>query len=884
MVGRRLVAAVVLLAVGGLAWWILASGPDGASGPADTEVSAANEPGDRDDPRRDDDETGSGQVSRTDGSSGAQDATVATAADPRLLIPSFVGTVVDANGQPLADATVEAVAMIGWAAGWDPSGRPPYLRWETRSGADGGFRIPEAPRDGLRFLLRVHADGHAPRLLRNLPAIPGRTRALGEVALAAGARLAGRVLDPDGAPVAGAQVEVLREARMGGVETLQTPVLGAVASTDADGRYAVDGLPSDSLRVRARAEGLREGLSAAQSLAPGTSRDDVDVLLGAVRSLRGSVRDADGAAVADAALRFLGSDADPRLRGVVGEARSTPDGSFAMTLPAELSRGRLLAAAPGSFRWDQALDLEAIDTIEVLLQPLPTLSGQCTDPQGRPVPGATVRLLELRTGVSEPERLEARAEAVTGADGRFTLQPDLRTAEALRFLVHARSADGESAETAPFTLLSPERWRAPDLQLTLGEGFHVRGTVVLEDGAPADGARVLLRRLNARRASRLPVLDESRRNGMVVARASTAADGGFAFPAQPVGDYRVEAFLPDAGPGESEEFGLVQGDVRLIVPLPATAALVGQVEGPLRDLGPLQVTATQPGRAALDVAVANDGSFRIEGPWPGVWNLQLRERPDALDASTLVFGGTEPLARADGVRVVAGGETPVTLRVDLAGLGSVSGGATLDGGAAAGHRVFLLPLSAQVDDDPRIAARSVVRLLKVAPVDANGRFRIAGVAPDRYWLVLCGPAEWPEGLWDGSWEADSATPAGLARTAVVIDADAAAEASFSVVTGALRIDVGNRDRPLLPTAARLVAVQSGVRSRAFRLGPGGATVGDLPAGSYELRMASGSLRSAVPVEVPPGAVAEVEVTLAEPHMLQQTPRETLPGLEEGGGR
>ena len=92
-------------------------------------------------------------------------------------IPSFIGLVYGADQQPLAGATVEAFGMLGWAAELPTRGGAAraQVEWTTTTGVDGSFRLPEAPREGLRYLLRVRSAQAAPQLVRNLPATPGRT-------------------------------------------------------------------------------------------------------------------------------------------------------------------------------------------------------------------------------------------------------------------------------------------------------------------------------------------------------------------------------------------------------------------------------------------------------------------------------------------------------------------------------------------------------------------------------------------------------------------------------------------------------------------------------------------------------------------------------------
>ena len=124
--------------------------------------------------------------------------------------------------------------------------------------------------------------------------------------------LRGRVVDPEGKPVAGAQVRAVRAqpassgvrmsmvmVRSGGGPgsvsvTTEPGAENLEATTDEEGRYVLRGIPTGiEVQVEVRAEGFQKERSKAVQLDPDEDRDDVDVALTPGGSLRITVEPAD---------------------------------------------------------------------------------------------------------------------------------------------------------------------------------------------------------------------------------------------------------------------------------------------------------------------------------------------------------------------------------------------------------------------------------------------------------------------------------------------------------------------------------------------------------------------------------------------------------------
>ncbi|MEO7592500.1 MAG: carboxypeptidase-like regulatory domain-containing protein, partial [Byssovorax sp.] len=170
--------------------------------------------------------------------------------------------------------------------------------------------------------------------------------------LSKGDAVVGRVLGPDGSPVAGAVVAAVGSTYRENVQTMST----ADGATSADGRFALTGLRRDlSHTLVVMAPGCGRTLLDFDPRAGGPGTIDLgDVLLPTGRTLSGRVLRQDGSSVAAAQLQLEGANADRgRLRPGAGrqedfggygsreEATSGEDGRFAF-----------LDLAPGTYELD----------------------------------------------------------------------------------------------------------------------------------------------------------------------------------------------------------------------------------------------------------------------------------------------------------------------------------------------------------------------------------------------------------------------------------------------------------------------------------------------------------------------------------------------------
>lgn len=127
------------------------------------------------------------------------------------------GRCVDEAGRPLAGVTAE---LNGWAgndqrlAAWRKQhGEPKRVVEKTETGSDGVFTFRFVPPPPFVFALRIRGPAVATWQCMWNELVAGATEDLGDVVLAPGTLLRGRVLDAEGAPVAKVTVRIERTMR-----------------------------------------------------------------------------------------------------------------------------------------------------------------------------------------------------------------------------------------------------------------------------------------------------------------------------------------------------------------------------------------------------------------------------------------------------------------------------------------------------------------------------------------------------------------------------------------------------------------------------------------------------------------------------------------------
>jgi len=558
----------------------------------------------------------------------------------------------EARGTPAAPATGHGALRV-------------RVAWSDGSAAPGVQVVAstDAAVDGVEHLFRQASDAQGSALFPALP--PGQVllrtdRGEGEregeatvvagqtveaaIGLRDGVEVEGRVVDPGGAPVAGAGIWL----------TSLTPSWTAgsvVAESDAAGRFRLRDLPKGP-SLGALAGGYRPSALVDLDLLD-RDRSPLEVTLVVERggaTLAGRVVDAGGAPIAGALIalgrKLLG---DRRFDGSGEEvwsprtAESDEQGRFSLSaLPS--GETSVSVRADGWPPWSEWVTLVEGSTTrcDVVLRPGATLRGRVTDEAGRPVPGARIHAFEeplpelyLQNGQVDDESAFEPLSTLAGEDGRYELA-DLPPSE-----VHVYALEPKSEQRALQQLvryvrrtLSPAPGESVTWDPVLADGHVIHGVARTRDGAPLRNVFV--------------ILTASETEGDDLRRASYSEDGSFRFIQLELVPHDVRVQIFDLPPGASEP------RAQDVLPDGPPLELVADFDAPAKH-APADVRvrfADRGGRLPADGTVAlmleeaggrgwrtgdgRDGAWVFEGLEPGAYRL-LAFGGDRLVAAGAVF-------------------------------------------------------------------------------------------------------------------------------------------------------------------------------------------------------------------------------------------------------
>lgn len=507
---------------------------------------------------------------------------------------SVRGRVVTADGRPLAGVLV-------WP-GQDPG------RFVVTDSA-GGYAVNRM--DAQRLRLQAHGRGRPPQLA--ILEAGARSLTAPDLVLKPGGRLTGRVVDALGAALPGARIAVLARGRERTILGLDRALARAV--TRSDGRFSLSALPATvELSLRVAAPGTNPRALVLAPLSGGADGEELVIALRSGRIALGRVLDTEERPVVGAEVRLLPTAGEARE----GEAEagwralSGENGQFEV---AEVEEGlvNLVVRAPG-YAPARVRGLRippgagAFELGTVILEPGVSVRGRVVDVVGKGVGEAAVWVSEQAATagstwvVTEPE---SDADAVAGADGRFTLD-SLVAGVTISLIVDAPGF-------LPLRLgqLSPPL-EGP-LEVTLQPASQLVGWVSSADGVAVSGARISL---HAVAAEGDPV---AAFRGALAAlppqSVLSGEDGRFLLADLGEGRYEVEAFAQgfQPPPVQSVKVALPTDPVPLRFVLEPGASLTGLVlDSKLEPVAGARVRVGRPeGRSD------ERGLYRVEGITPG---------------------------------------------------------------------------------------------------------------------------------------------------------------------------------------------------------------------------------------------------------------------------
>ncbi len=340
---------------------------------------------------------------------------------------------------------------LQWFAGFDANGAPEAV-FAVTSDVQGNFEW-RGPMRATPGMVRAIASPHAvPAKLWCNPelVLPEQNEAELPVSVIPFDRVVfGRVHTRDGAPIAGAKLDINLWP--------ETEV-----RSDAAGRYEMR-VPAPGYGMTVRAAGFAERLIDSY-LPEGVMRQEFDVELLPGTTLTGRVVDANGAPVAAAKVMASGA-----MHGV----DSGPDGTFVVAGVRQGDRHRVTAQKPG-FQVGAAFAVPGAAPVEIVLQAGLRIDLRVLGADAAPLAGAIVNLVADQW--SGWQRL-----GITGPDGMFAAL-DLPS-KAIELVVQRRGY-----QTARHTV--DARDGKSELVVTMLQGFVIRGAVVDAFGKPVVGASI----------------------------------------------------------------------------------------------------------------------------------------------------------------------------------------------------------------------------------------------------------------------------------------------------------------------------------------------------------------------------------------------------------
>jgi protocatechuate 3,4-dioxygenase beta subunit len=477
---------------------------------------------------------------------------------------SIAGTVSDEAGKPIAGAEVTADVYLPPHAGRERrvAGGPPLDWLRTKTDAQGAFTIKDLPKSSSADL-HVTAPRKGGLFLEKRGEMAGAFDAGAaniRVTLHPEARIQGIVVDEDTKkPVSGISVLIVAST-----ETVETDA--QVISTGQDGTFEASGLPAADYTI---------SLAKFPDQLPTALTEPLpvkDVRTGEVR--KAVVLTTTPGGMLEVVV--VNEKKEP-ISGAHVSVLAIPDGDLPQSRPVDTAfSGKDGVAAfrilPGDYRVIQidhelcfqqsydpqdTVDVEKGKTLrmDVAVSDKPHASGVVLDPQGKPVAGATVKVMPFPSD----------AGATTDKDGKF----EVRWRTWNRINDTSASLLVRKPEAGLVCLLSLEDQEQTDnLKITLAPGITITGAVVDPDNRPIPRAQVSVNLQRERYSSNIQ--DDA---------ATTGQDGKYAVRALPDGEnYFVRA--------TADDFGRIQS------PVDVSTAQDRTVTVPALTLKPANLTVT----------------------------------------------------------------------------------------------------------------------------------------------------------------------------------------------------------------------------------------------------------------------------------------------------
>ncbi len=522
---------------------------------------------------------------------------------------TILGRYLDANGQ---GAEGEVYAYATQYEGVFTSGP------REATDADGSFRLEDVPPGTVR-LSAWGSAGSLQLLVEKLQ--PGETREGVVLQVAAGVRVSGVVVDPDGAPVPGRNLTLTPSGDPNGGANRS-------ATTDAQGRFTFENAPAGKVQIQV-SELSEEGYGQNVNLGPAfeAPADDVRLVYTPVPKLdvSGRVLDPRGAPVPICRVTIEASGSRRQNYGwngyrggdevVDGTFRRRVDGTFPISVT--VSEARDAAGAPLNVRGQTTRVEDAAGLpVTIRLESGLEVTGRVLGPSGQGVPEVVVQSTGQR--------------AWTDADGRFTLPGVDDGADTLEV-----SAPEDYVQPQNIALTAGQR----TVEIRLERALAISGSVEGPDGKPVTSCWVQAR-WHRRDEKEEKFLGAQVEGGRFEVRG--LPEGAVArLEVQTWGTTSLRKVIDD----------VTAGTTGLVIRLDAGVSIRGRVVR--SDGNPASggyVRLWPEGKQDSDTSwaqIQSDGTFEAEGLVPGAYRL-LPRTESGLEAAE----GTLVAAPAEDVRLV----------------------------------------------------------------------------------------------------------------------------------------------------------------------------------------------------------------------------------------
>lgn len=433
---------------------------------------------------------------------------------------SVSGRVLNEKGKPLGRAEVVVlVAVVEEGGGWS------WMEEEKAGTTDksGAYRI-RGLRPGQKHLV-ARVGGYAPGSVENVQVIDGMETTGIDIVLPEGLMISGTVRDQRGNPVEDAQVSVWPSEARGDLKARVSRYGMTTSSTDLRGHYKITGLAQGRYEVNVNAEGYKH---AERDNVPAGSTS-VDFILIKLGGIAGRVINCPPGRV-EMEISLYGKEA--RLAGINWPFATYSQESFDGTF-------EIVVDDPGTYTVEVKVEGHGFGRAENVVVKEGEVTGGVVielewgtklvvrvvnKTRGTPIEGATVLIHEGSAVLLK--RLVGRGEGnKTGPDGSFTI-------DGLKPGNYMISAEHPDFARGSVTVTVRAGQGVMTVEILLGQGGTVRGTVYNDDGRPEAGVKMGI--VN-------PLLE-------YVAETISDASGRFEFTKIPEGEYVIMRDIDDHRP------------------------------------------------------------------------------------------------------------------------------------------------------------------------------------------------------------------------------------------------------------------------------------------------------------------------------------------------